>query len=200
MKRRTWLMAGAGVAAAAAGAAWQWRTTQQALGAAPSGGASGASAPGAGPASAAASTEANAWWTHTLERPDGSALALQTLRGQPLIVNFWATWCPPCVREMPMIERFYQAQRAQAQAVGRPAWRILGLAVDKRAAVAEYLARQPVTYDIAVAGFDAMQWGRDWGNDKNGLPFTVAFAADGRVLNRKSGELVEGELERWPLG
>jgi thiol-disulfide isomerase/thioredoxin len=202
MKRRGWLMAGAGVAAAAAGVAWQWRTAQQAAGAASSGGASGAPGPVAGQASAAASVDANAnaWWTHTLERPDGSALALQTLRGQPLIVNFWATWCPPCVREMPMIERFYQAQRAQAQAAGRPAWRILGLAVDKRAAVAEYLARQPVSYDIAVAGFDAMQWGRDWGNDKNGLPFTVAFAADGRVLARKSGELAEGELERWPLG
>ncbi|MFY8089328.1 MAG: TlpA family protein disulfide reductase, partial [Rubrivivax sp.] len=61
----------------------------------------------------------------------------------------------------------------------------------------DYLKANPVSYDIAVAGFDAMQWGRDWGNDKNGLPFTVAFSADGRILHRKLGELSEGELDQW---
>jgi len=150
-------------------------------------------------AATADATDPHGLYALRFVQPGGAMLELAQFRGRALLLNFWATWCPPCVREMPMIERFYQAQRAQAQAAGRPAWRILGLAVDKRAAVAEYLARQPVSYDIAVAGFDAMQWGRDWGNDKNGLPFTVAFAADGRVLARKSGELVEGELERWPL-
>lgn len=174
MKRRQ--VAWAGVALGAAAAGWAWHRSQRQELAPPA-------APGV------------EIWSQELQRPDGSPLRLSTLRGQPLIVNFWATWCPPCVREMPMIERFYQSR---AKATGRQAWRILGLAVDRQQAVVDYLRQNPVTYDIAVAGFDAMQWGRDWGNDKNGLPFTVAFAADGRILRRKLGELGEGELDTWP--
>jgi thiol-disulfide isomerase/thioredoxin len=187
MKRRHWVIGGAGAAAAAAGVSWQWLGQR--------GAGSTAATPATSGATAAGSPDTpQSWWSYELERPDGSLLTLGALRGQPLIVNFWATWCPPCVREMPMIERFYRGQKPQA---GRPRWRILGLAVDKRHAVADYLKANPVSYDIAVAGFDAMQWGRDWGNDKNGLPFTVAFSADGRILQRKLGELSEGELDQW---
>jgi thiol-disulfide isomerase/thioredoxin len=188
MNRRHLAFAGLGVAAAAAGMAWQSLRSRQDPAAGTAAAAGAASAAAAGTAGAE-----QAWWAQQLEKPDGTLLSVASLRGAPLIVNFWATWCPPCVREMPMIERFYQSQASR----GGLRWRILGLAVDRREAVAEYLKRQPVSYDIGVAGIEALQWGRAWGNEKGGLPFTVALAADGRVLQRKLGELAEGEMDDW---
>ena len=62
-------------------------------------------------------------WDRSFPAPDGSALALATLRGRPLLVNFWATWCPPCVEELPLLSSFYNENKANG-------WQLIGLAVD----------------------------------------------------------------------
>ena len=199
MKRRQLAAATVGVAvvAAGAGAVWQWRRSggQQTQEPTVIGSASPGGLPASHPNAASRGQTAGLadWWSTQLLRPDGTPLRVATYRDKPLIVNFWATWCPPCIREMPLLDRFY---RAQSQA-GAKGWQLIGLAVDHAQPVQDFLRRHPVAYDIGVAGLDALQWARLWGNDKGGLPFTVAFAADGRIVQRKLGELQEGELERW---
>ena len=177
MKRRSWLLGAAGGAAAATGLAWQrWRETQL--------------QPPLEPAAAVPGSDPGALWAMSFERPAGGSLVMASLRGQPLLLNFWATWCPPCVKEMPDLDRF--AQRFAAQG-----WRVVGLAVDKPAAVREFLARTPVSYAIGLAGFEGSELSRQLGNAQAGLPFTVAFNRQGEVVQRKAGATTLQELSTW---
>lgn len=170
MKRRTLLYAGAGAAAAAAGLAWQLRQ-------------------GAAPDTDLDPVTAGLW-QRSFEQLDGTPLHMATLRGRPLVVNFWGTWCPPCLREMPALDRF-------AQQFGASGWQVLGLAIDNPRAVREFLVRQPVSYAIALAGFEGSALVRDLGNSQGGLPFTVLLDARGAVSQRKLGETDFDELVSW---
>lgn len=167
MKRRSLLIGGVGAVAAAAGvggALWQSRR----------------SAAQADPA----------FWALRFERPEGGELALASLRSHPMLLNFWATWCAPCVKEMPLLDKFHQAQRARGLSV-------VGLAVDSPTPVREFLTRRPMTFPIGLAGLDGVELARTLGNDSGALPFSVLFAADGAVLTRKLGALHEEDLADW---
>lgn len=121
---------------------------------------------------------------------DGGDLAMATFLGRPLLLNFWATWCPPCVREMPLLDRF---QRTHAQR----GWQVLGLAIDRPAAVREFLQRSPVGFPIGLAGLDGTSLAKDLGNTAGGLPFSALFDARGELRDRHLGELQEADLLRW---
>lgn len=130
------------------------------------------------------------FWALRLPQPGGTELALASLRGGPLIVNFWATWCPPCLREMPALDRVQREFAPRGLAV-------VGLAIDAAAPVRDYLARTPVAYPIGLAGFEGTDLSRRLGNDRGALPFSVLFGADGLVRERKLGEASEDELRAW---
>jgi thiol-disulfide isomerase/thioredoxin len=191
MKRRTWGLAAVALGAAGAGAVWRARQDKSA----PLSSAITEAGTADGGSSNAPLADAASLWSQTFERLDGTAWPLASLKGQAVILNFWATWCPPCLREMPMLDRFHQSQ---AKAGGGVGWRLIGLAVDRREAVAAYLAKNPVSYDLAVASLDVIGWSRALGNGMGGLPFTVAFGPQGEVLHRKLGEISEAELRNWP--
>lgn len=166
--RRRWLYAGAGLAAAsAAGLAW-WRFAPTAGGERPE----------------------ELLWAQTFSALDGAPLAMASLRGRPLLLNFWATWCPPCVEELPLLNRFYAERRAQG-------WQVLGLAVDQAAAVQKFVQRLPLDFPVALAGPGGAQLGRSLGNLQGGLPFTVVLGADGRIAHRKIGQVKPEDLQRW---
>ena len=131
-----------------------------------------------------------AWWARRFATPDGGELAAADFRGRMLLVNFWATWCPPCVREMPLLDRFSQAQRARG-------WQVLGLAIDAAEPVRDFLRRAPVAYPIALAGPDGVRLLRDLGNNGGALPFSVVFDRGGRIVRRHLGELSEAMLAGW---
>lgn len=178
MKRRAWLgWSGLGAGAVAAGL-W-WRGSQER-----------AAADARSAALLDASAAAGGLWEMQFTQPDGQVLAMATFFGQPLLLNFWGTWCPPCVHEMPELDRFARQFAAQG-------WRVVGLAVDNPKAVREFLARQPVSYTIGLAGFEGSELTRKLGNTQSGLPFTVAFDARGRVAQRKAGQTDLAELTRW---
>ena len=174
--RRAWLVAAGGVAAiAGAGLSWQRQ---------------GAGAATGGTPGLAATPAPDSLWAFKAERPQGGELALASLRGKPLLINFWATWCAPCVREMPLIDRFHREY-------GPRGWQVLGLAIDRPAPVAEFLARVKVGFPIGLAGLDGMDLLHSLGNAQGGLPFTVVINAAGQLAQRKLGETSFDELAGW---
>ena len=132
----------------------------------------------------------NELWQMKFDTPDGSKLAMQTLKGKPLLINFWATWCPPCVEELPLLERFYLQNKAKSM-------QIVGLAADKPEAVRTFLKKLPLTFPVGVIDLSGIALSKSWGNLAGGLPFTVILAADGRVMQRKMGKLSEEDLKTW---
>ena len=129
-------------------------------------------------------------WQMQFDTPDGGKLAMQTLKGKPLLINFWATWCPPCVEELPLLERFYSQNKASSV-------QIVGLAADKPEAVRTFLKKLPLTFPIGLIDLSGIALSKSWGNLAGGLPFSVMLAADGRVLQRKMGKLNEDDLKVW---
>ena len=130
------------------------------------------------------------FWDRSFPTPDGGTLALSSLRGQRLLLNFWATWCPPCVEELPLLSAFYTQNKANG-------WHLLGLAVDKPAPVNQFLARSPVSFPVALAGMEGVDLSRSLGNAAGALPFSVLFDADGQIRQRKIGQLHEADLVAW---
>jgi thiol-disulfide isomerase/thioredoxin len=169
MRRRAAAYAAAAAVAAAAGVGYGWWTRRLVSPAA-----------GADPA----------FWGATLDTPSGEPLPLRSLLGQPLLVNFWATWCPPCVEELPLLESFYQQQKAKG-------WRLLGIAIDQPSAVRNWLQRSPLSFPIALGGLQGSEMSKQLGNAAGGLPFSVLFSARGEVLERKLGQLSASDLSSW---
>lgn len=130
------------------------------------------------------------FWQQNFDTPDGGSLAIASFSGRPLLVNFWATWCPPCVEELPLIDRFYVENKTKG-------WQVLGLAVDQPSAVRTWLQRAPLNFPVAMAGFAGTELSKSLGNLTGGLPFTVVFGASGQLLHRKSGQVSGEDLAQW---
>ena len=129
-------------------------------------------------------------WRLRFPSPDGAELVLDDLRGRPLLINFWATWCAPCVIEMPLLDRFHRAHQPDG-------WQVVGLAVDREVPVRAFLARQPVAFRIGLAGPGGIDLLRTFGNPSGGLPYTLAYDAAGRALESRLGVVDAARLERW---
>lgn len=129
-------------------------------------------------------------WRQHLPTPAGKVLDFGHLQGKPLIVNFWATWCAPCLREMPLLSAFYDEHKDDGL-------QIVGIAIDQTAAVQRFLQSTPVSYPIAVASDRGIDLARTLGNTAGVLPFSVVWAANGKILARHAGELQAGQLVAW---
>lgn len=134
--------------------------------------------------------EVTAFWQSRFERPDGREIAAASLRGRPLLLNFWATWCPPCVQELPMIEAFWRENAANG-------FQVLALAIDQPSAVRRFLAREALTFPVGLAGLQGTGLAASLGNASGGLPFSVFFRPDGSVLRQKLGQLKPSDLQDW---
>lgn len=160
-RRRSFLWAGVAGTAALAGAGfalWRYRLTEPEDGA------------------------LAALWALEAELPTGGIYKLSKLKGKPLVVNFWATWCPPCVEELPLLDTFYQQNRANG-------WQMVGLAADNVAAANKFLAKSPLQFPTPLAGLAGIELSRTLGNLTGGLPFTVVINSNGAIALRHMGKL-----------
>ena len=130
------------------------------------------------------------FWGQQFETPSGEVLAMAGFQGKPLLLNFWATWCPPCIDELPMIETFWQENKANGH-------QVLALAIDQPSAVRRFLGRQPLGFPVGMAGLAGTELAKSLGNAAGGLPFTVFFKEDGSIWRQKMGQLTLDDLAQW---
>jgi cytochrome c biogenesis protein CcmG, thiol:disulfide interchange protein DsbE len=121
----------------------------------------------------------------TLRSLDGDLVSLDELRGQVVLVNFWASWCPPCRVEMPGFERVYRARRDEG-------FVIVGIATDvhAEAAIREFVAEHDITYPILLA---TQQVVREYGGVRS-LPESFLVDRQGRIRHRVVGYFAEPAL------
>jgi len=174
VNRRNMLYGGAAAAAALAGAGAAWWKFQ----------------PHAVPPEASAKAAGDAFWAMGFETPDGKPLSMAPFRGKLLLVNFWATWCPPCVEELPLLDFFYQENKDKN-------FQVVGLAVDQPSAVRTWLQTRPLNFPVAMAGLGGTELGKSLGNTTGSLPFTVVFSPAGALVHRKTGKVTPEELVQW---
>jgi thiol-disulfide isomerase/thioredoxin len=167
--RRRWLVGAVAGAAALSGAGLAWRIFQS---------------------QTTSPTAEAALWQQEFGTPDGGVLRMAVLRGKPVLLNFWATWCPPCVEELPLLNRFYQENIANG-------WQAVGLAVDQLEPVKRFLRQTPLTFPVAMAGLPGIDLSRSLGNLSGGLPFTVVLGSNGLVAHRKIGKVTVNDLHAW---
>lgn len=110
----------------------------------------------------------------------GAPHAMSSYLGKPLIVNFWATWCPPCVKEMPELDALQKQY---------PGVRFLGLAVDTANNVREFIQKVPVSYPLLIVGHGGIELVRSLGDTTGGIPFTVTFDRKGMIRDRIVGQI-----------
>lgn len=166
-RRALFLGVGAASALAGAGVAW-WRVR----------------------ATSAEQASVEAFWRQSFERPEGGEIACASLRGRPLLLNFWATWCPPCVEELPMIEAFWRENANNG-------FQVLALAIDQPSAVKRFLAKQGLGFPVGLAGLQGSALAESLGNPSGGLPFSVFFDKDGGIWRQKLGRLSSTDLQEW---
>ncbi|MGH8150741.1 MAG: TlpA family protein disulfide reductase [Steroidobacteraceae bacterium] len=118
----------------------------------------------------------------TLPDPSGAPRKLSDWRGRPLLINFWATWCEPCRREIPLLEKLRNSEPASRL-------EIVGIAVDERAAVLRYARAMHIDYPILIGGDTGGFAAISAFGMADALPFTVFADSRGRILTVKVGEL-----------
>ena len=123
-----------------------------------------------------------------LRNLEGDTISSSLWAGKVVVLNFWATWCPPCVREMPLLDEWQQRY-------GDQGLQVVGIAIDRADEVSTFLDDHPVHYPILLGGLESVALARGLGNRTGGLPFTVVFDASGRRVFSYLGELDARILE-----
>ncbi len=103
-------------------------------------------------------------------------------KGKILLLNFWASWCAPCVEEMPelvMLQTDWSDKNLQ----------IIGIGIDSPANIRQFAQNHKITYPLLLGGLEGTELSRQFGNDAGGLPFTVLIAPDGTVRKTYMGRL-----------
>ena len=125
---------------------------------------------------------------HTI---DGRTLTNADIAGRFVVLNFWAPWCPPCVREMPELDKFARSEAGKNVLV-------IGLAIDEQPAVDRFVAAHPVSFPISILGYAGLAWARRLSNDPNvALPFTAVFDRSQQLAQHKFGATNADELTGW---
>ncbi|NUS60710.1 MAG: TlpA family protein disulfide reductase [Lysobacter sp.] len=167
------------------GPLWRTEVGQRALNSAAQ-----ATAP-APPAGLEVAKRGNVIPTFSLRNLDRSNVELPAaFKGRPVLINVWASWCGPCITEMPALQAFAKEQGANGV-------QVVGIALDDVDAVRAFIERTGVTYPILVDAPGPADAGVRLGNPKGVLPYSALISADGRLLKQRIGPFEEGEIAGW---
>ena len=126
---------------------------------------------------------ANPWQT-----PNGKTVDTAQWHGKVLVVNFWASWCPPCVEEMPTFDKLQMELKSQNVL-------FVGIGIDSPSNIREFLEKTPVSYPIAIGGLEGSNLSKQMGNLQGALPYTIIINAEGRATYRKLGKISEDDIK-----
>lgn len=118
---------------------------------------------------------------------DGREISSGSWSGKALVLNFWATWCPPCLRELPLFDEVQKSAPAGSL-------QVVGIAIDRKEDVESFLAEHPVSFPILLGDTDAVDMSRRLGNRLQGLPYTVIFDRRGNRVYGQIGEMTRASL------
>ena len=124
-----------------------------------------------------------------LSTPEGKAASLSQWQGKVLVVNFWATWCPPCREEMP--EFSHTQQKLADKGV-----QFVGIGIDTPDNIINFSKTNPVSYPLLMGSYETLKLTAELGNKSSALPFTVILDRNGRIAHSKTGKLDQAELEK----
>jgi thiol-disulfide isomerase/thioredoxin len=119
---------------------------------------------------------------------EGKSRKLSEWQGQVIILNFWATWCPPCRDEIPMFLEFYEKLHPRGL-------EIIGVAIDKKEDVETYMDTMLIDYPVLMGDEATLTLMRRYGNRVGSLPYNVLINRNGKILHTKKGSYTHPELE-----
>jgi len=128
-------------------------------------------------------------FAQSMVEASGKHAPLSQWRGKPLIVNFWATWCGPCVQEMPELNALHSE-------IVKKDIHVIGIGIDSQDSIMQFAQKYKISYPLYVAGTNGTSLLRQFGNDAGGLPFTVLIGADGQVKKMYLGSIKFDELRK----
>ncbi len=124
----------------------------------------------------------------TLKDSKGQPQALKQWESKFLVVNFWATWCKPCVQEMPELVSL-QKELANQNV------QLLGIGIDSPSNISEFAEKYQISYPVFAAGMEGTTLSGAMGNKAGGLPFTVLISSSGQIVKTYFGKLKMDELK-----
>ena len=124
----------------------------------------------------------------TMNDANGASQNLAQWKGKALVVNFWAPWCAPCVKEMPELAEVGREQAAKNI-------HVIGIGMDNQANISQFAKKFNIAFPLYVAGMGGTELPSKLGNPSGGLPFTVLIGPDGQVIKTYLGILKFDELK-----
>jgi peroxiredoxin len=118
---------------------------------------------------------------------EGKLRSIAEWDGKVIVLNFWATWCPPCRKEIPA---FVQLQTE----LGAQGVQFIGVAIDEIEAVRAFSDETGINYPLLIGGADATAVSQQYGNHMTALPFTALVGRDGRIVHARAGEFTQAQM------
>ena len=124
----------------------------------------------------------------SLENMKGETISIDEFRGRKTLINFWATWCRPCRKEMPMLNGVFLSQDPTD-------FSVVGIAIDKPEKVIQFVAELGIDFPIMVGQSEAYDVMKDLGNEALTLPYTILIDEEGQVVWSKNTELKHSDMD-----